>query len=81
MSLAGCQINPIMSMFIVKKVWKFLIQIQLTKSNPTIASEVKVPCLMPIRVKRYAGISASKTVLQNPQNIHKFPKLFIARTK
>ena len=40
-----------MSIYTSKKVWKFLIQIQLTKSNPKIASEVKVPCLMPIRVK------------------------------
>ena len=41
-----------MSIFNSKKVWKFLIQIQLTKSNPKITRGVKVPCLMQIRVKR-----------------------------
>ena len=51
MSLAGCQINPIDVNFYLQKVWKFLIQIQLTKSNPKITRGVKVPCLMPIRVK------------------------------
>ena len=39
-----------MSISTSKKVWKFLIQIQLTKSNPKTARGVKVPCLMPIRV-------------------------------
>ena len=33
------------------------------------------------RLKPYAGISDSITVLQNPQNIYEFLKLFIARTK
>jgi hypothetical protein len=41
-----------MSIFTSRKVWKFSIQIQLTKSNPKITRGVKVPCLMPIRVKR-----------------------------
>ena len=52
MSLSGCQITRLMSIFISKKSWKFVIQIQLTKSNPRITRGVKVPCLMPIRVKQ-----------------------------
>ena len=49
--LGGCQINSIDVNFHLQKVWKFLIQIQLTKSKPKITRGVKVPCLMPIRVK------------------------------
>ena len=41
-----------MSIFTSKKVWNFLMQIHLTKSNPRITRELKVPCLMPIRVKQ-----------------------------
>ena len=48
MSLAGCQID--VSCYL-KKVWKFLIQIQLTKSDPKKDKEIKVSPLMPIRVK------------------------------
>ena len=47
----GVKLTRLMSIFTSKKVWKFLIQIQLTKSNPKITRGVKVPCLMPIRVK------------------------------
>ena len=47
----GVKLTWLMSIFTSKKVWKFLIQIQLTKSNPKIYMGVKVPCLMPIRVK------------------------------
>ena len=36
---------------------KFLIKIQLTKSNPRIIREVNLPCLMPIRVNPHAEIS------------------------
>ena len=39
-----------MSIFTSKNVWKFLIKIQLTKSNPKIIGGVNPPCLMPIRV-------------------------------
>ena len=35
----------------ISSIWKFLIQIHLTNSNPKITRGVKVPCLMPIRVK------------------------------
>ena len=49
----GVKLTWLMSIFTSKKVWKFLIQIQLTKSNPKITRGVKVPCLMPIRVKRF----------------------------
>ena len=41
-----------MLIFTAKIVWKFLIQIQLTKSNPKITRGVKVPCLIPIRVNQ-----------------------------
>ena len=47
----GVKLTQLMSIFTSKKVWKFFIQIQLTKSNPKITRGVKVPCLMPIRVK------------------------------
>ena len=47
----GVKLTRFMSIFTSKKVWKFLIQIQLTKSNPKITRGVKVPWLMPIRVK------------------------------
>ena len=40
-------------MFTSKNVWKFLIKIKLTKSNPKIINEVNPPCIMPIRV--YCG--------------------------
>ena len=46
MSLAGCQID--VSCYL-KKVWKFLIQIQLTKSDPKKNKGWKVPSFMPIR--------------------------------
>ena len=52
MSLGGCQINPIDVNFYLQKVWKSLMQIQLTKSNHKITRGVKVPCLIPIRVKQ-----------------------------
>ena len=44
-SLAICNFSP------PQKVWKFLIQIQVAKSNPKITCGVKVPCLMQVRVK------------------------------
>ena len=40
-----------MSIFTSKKGWKFLIKIQVTKSDPKKTRGWKVPCLMPIRVK------------------------------
>ena len=63
MSMAWCQIKPINVNFHLKKVWKFLIKIQLTKSNPKITSEVKVPCLMPIRVKKIDGAVVGRSRL------------------
>ena len=39
-----------MSIFTSKNVWKFLIKIQLTKSNPKIIKGINPPCLMPIRI-------------------------------
>ena len=41
-----------MSIFTSKKVWKFLIKIQLTKYNPKRTRGWKVPSLMPIRVNQ-----------------------------
>ena len=43
-----------MSIFTTKKVWKFLIKIQLTKSAKK-NKEIKVSPLMPIRVKQGCG--------------------------
>ena len=51
MSMAWCQIKPIDVNFHLKKVWKFLIKIQLTKSDQKMTRGWKVPSLMPIRVK------------------------------
>jgi hypothetical protein len=44
------KLTRLMSIFTSKNIWKYLIQIELTKSNPKITRGVKVPCLMPIRV-------------------------------
>ena len=49
-ALQGVKLTQLMSILTYKNVWTFLIQIQLTKSNPKITRGVKVPCLMPIRV-------------------------------
>ena len=46
----GVKLTRLMSIFTSKKVWKFLIKIQLTKSNPKRTRGWKVPSLMPIRV-------------------------------
>ena len=51
MSMAWCQIKPINVNFHLKKVWKFLIKIQLTKSDQKMTRGWKVPSLMPIKVK------------------------------
>ena len=48
--LWGVKLTQLMSIFNFKN-WKFLIQIQLTKSFPKITTGVKVPCFMLIRVK------------------------------
>ena len=59
MSLAGCQINLIdvnfhlQKSFTSKKVWKFLIKTQLTKSDPKNIREWKVSSLMPIRANSW----------------------------
>ena len=44
MCLSWCQINP-------EKVWKILVEIQLTRFGPIRTREWKVPCLMKIRFK------------------------------
>ena len=49
----GVKLTQLMLIFTSKKVVKFLIKIQLTKSNLKITRGVKVPCLMPIRVKTW----------------------------
>jgi hypothetical protein len=40
-----------MSIFTSAKVWKILVKIQMSKSNPKVDRGWKVPCLMSIRVK------------------------------
>ena len=61
----GVKLTRLMSIFTSKKVWKFLIQIQLTKSNPKITRGVKVPCLMPIRVKNGVDLWVKYRVYSN----------------
>ena len=46
----GVKLTRLMSIFTSNKVWKFLMIIQLTKSDPKRTRVWKVPCLMPIRV-------------------------------
>ena len=48
----GVKLSRLISIFTSKNVWKFLIKIQLTKSNLKIIRGVNPPCLMPIRVKK-----------------------------
>ena len=45
------KLSRLISIFTSKNVWKFLIKIQLTKSNQKIIRGVNPPCLMPTRVK------------------------------
>ena len=56
----GIKLIQLLSIFTAKKVWKFLIKIQLTKFDPKRTRGWKVPCLMPIRFKKY-GISFMKS--------------------
>ena len=55
----GVKLTWLMSIFISKKVWKFLIKIQLTKSDPKRTRVWKVPSLMPIRVKTCRSLRLS----------------------
>ena len=64
MGLAGCQIFAIDLNSHLQNVWKFLIKIQLTKSNPKIIRGVNPPCLMPIRVKVLQSFVRSFMILQ-----------------
>ena len=48
----GVKLTRLMSIFTSKKVWKFLIKIQLPKIWFKKDKRWKVPCLMPIRVKQ-----------------------------
>ena len=43
MSLSGCQINSIDVNFHLQNVWKFLVKLQLTKSDPKRAGDGKCP--------------------------------------
>ena len=45
------KLTRLMSIFTSKKFGNFYQKNQLIKSNPKITREVKVPCIMPIRVK------------------------------
>ena len=47
----GVKLTRLMSIFTSKKVWKFLIKIQLIKYDPKRTRGWKVPSLMPIRIK------------------------------
>ena len=51
MSLAGCQINPIDIYFPSKIVWKNLIKIQLTKSDPKSTGGGKCPASCQLGLK------------------------------
>ena len=57
----GEKFSRLISIFTSKNVWKFLIKIQLTKSNSKIYKGVNPPCLMPIRVKHHKK-STSETI-------------------
>ena len=48
--MAGCQINPIDLNFHLQKCLEIFDKNSADKINPKIISEVKPPCLMPIRV-------------------------------
>ena len=67
----GIKLTRLMSIFTYKKVWKFFIKIQLTKSDPKRTRGWKVPCLMPIKSIFYKLFSANfKTgSLFSPVNI------------
>ena len=53
-----------LSIFTYIKVWKFLIKIQLSKSDPKKCREWKVPSLMPIRVKDVRGFKITAVDLE-----------------
>ena len=55
MSLAGCQINPIDVNFHLQESLEIFDTNSADKFNPEITRGVKVPCLMPIRVKARPG--------------------------
>ena len=54
----GVKLTQLMSIFTSKKVWTFLIKIQLTKCDPKRTRGRKVPSLVPIRVNtKYLEVS------------------------
>ena len=63
------KVTQLMSIFTSKKVWNFLIQIQLIKSNPKITRGVKLPWLMPIRVKKQKYILHINKLFEYPTRI------------
>ena len=68
----GVKLNRLMSILTSKKVWKFLIKIQLTKCDPKRTMGWKVPSLMPIRVSGHLllGISLQDMALWFRHLIH-----------
>ena len=60
MSLAGCQINPIDVNFHLKKSLNIFDTNSADKLQSQNYKEVKVPCLMPIRVKTVKNIQQSQ---------------------
>ena len=55
MAWQGVKLSRLISIFTSNNVWKFLIKIHLTKSNPKNIREVNPSSLLPIRVKIPAG--------------------------
>ena len=64
MSLSGCQINPIDVNFHLQKVWKFLVKIQLTKSDPKRTGGGKCPasCQLWLMVRVLANYLADENL-------------------
>ena len=62
----GVKLTWLMSIFTPKKVWKFLIKIQLTKSNPKRTRGWKVPYPMPIRVNTVLQYIFQLTTFMRP---------------
>ena len=59
MSLSGCQIHPIDANFhLQKKIWKVLIKIQLTKSDPKRRRGGKCPPSCQLGLKQQAKLKA-----------------------
>ena len=65
----GVKLSRLISIFTSNNVWKFLIKIQLTKSNPKIIREVNSPCLMLIRVNTILPKPSQPSPLYSNHNV------------